>query len=119
MESVFDFWLDFCQNGRDRALRKIFRGPRFGPRCFKQFKFSVRQIAKKMKVSKTVVHNAIMKFQNKSVFINRKRSGRARVTTSREDCLIRTAVTHFPMSNSKKNVFNKFSKYLFLTKFRK
>ena len=27
-------------------------------------KFSVRQIAKKMKVCKTAVHNAIMKYQN-------------------------------------------------------
>ena len=34
-------------------------------------KFSVREIAK-MKVSKTAVHNAIMKYQNKGVFINKK-----------------------------------------------
>ena len=27
MTSVFDFFLDFCQNGRDRALQKILRGP--------------------------------------------------------------------------------------------
>ena len=26
MTSVFDFFLDFCQNGQDRALQKILRG---------------------------------------------------------------------------------------------
>ena len=55
-------------------------------------KFSVRQIAKKMKVSKTAVLNAIMKYQNEGVFIDRKRSGRPRVTTGREDCLVCKAV---------------------------
>ena len=39
-------------------------------------KFFVRQIAKKMKASKTAVHNAIMKYQNKDVFIDRKKSVR-------------------------------------------
>ena len=38
-------------------------------------KFSVRQIAKKMKVSETAVYNAIMKYQNE---------GRPSFTTSRE-----------------------------------
>ena len=35
-------------------------------------KFSVRQITKKIKVSKTTVHNTIMKYQNESGFIDRK-----------------------------------------------
>ena len=65
-------------------------------------KFSVRQIAKKMKVSKTAVHNAIMKNQNDGVFIVRKSSGRPRVTTNREDRLLRKAVTHYPTVTSKK-----------------
>ena len=34
-------------------------------------KFSVRQIAKKIKINKTAVKNAIMKYQNEGVFINR------------------------------------------------
>ena len=45
MESVFDFWRDFFQNGRDSALEigkygkstsfwKIFGGPRVGQPCF-------------------------------------------------------------------------------------
>ena len=66
-------------------------------------KFSVRQVAKKKKkkVSKTVLHNAIMKYYNEGVFIDRKRrSGRPRATTSREHHLIRKAVTHSPISTS-------------------
>ena len=41
MESVFDFWLDFCQNGRDRALRKILRGPRVGRPSPNTFKIAI------------------------------------------------------------------------------
>ena len=65
-------------------------------------KFSLRRIAKKMKVNKTAVHDAIMKYQNEGVFKDRKRSGRPRVTTSSEDRLMREAVTHSSMSTSKK-----------------
>ena len=45
MESVFDFWLNFSQNGRDKALRKILRGPngarrpRVGRPWFKAYYF--------------------------------------------------------------------------------
>ena len=60
----------------------------------RNLKFSVRQIAEKMKVSKTAVYNAIMKYQNEGVFINRKRSGRSRVTTTREDCFMYKAVSY-------------------------
>ena len=35
-------------------------------------KFSLGKIAKRMKVSKIAVHNAIIKYQNKSIFIDRK-----------------------------------------------
>ena len=64
--------------------------------------FFLLQIAKMVKVSKTAVHNAIMKYQNEGAFIDKKRSGRPRVNTSREDRLESKAVTHFPMSTSKK-----------------
>ena len=64
-------------------------------------KFSVRQIAKKMKISKTAVHNAIMKYQNEGVFIDRKRSGQSKVNTSREKRLMRKAVTHLQRVPSK------------------
>ena len=41
-------------------------------RNFKHLKFSVRQMAKKRKVSKTAMHNAILKYQNEGIFIERK-----------------------------------------------
>ena len=37
--------------------------------------FSVFEIARKVKVSKTAVHNAITKYQNEGIFTDRKRSG--------------------------------------------
>ena len=67
-----------------------------------KLKFSVRQIAKKMKVNKTAVHKTIVKYQNEGVFIDRKTSGRPRVTTSREACLMLKACSYSPMSNFKK-----------------
>ena len=64
--------------------------------------FSVRQIAKKVKVRKTAVHNAIMTYQNEGIFTDRKRSGRPKVTSSREDRFMHQIVTRSPMSSSKK-----------------
>ena len=43
-----------------------------------------------------------MKCQNKGVFIDKKRSGRPKVTTSTEDRLMRKAVTRSPISIPKK-----------------
>ena len=64
--------------------------------------FSVREIARKMKVSKTAVHNAIAKYQNKGIFTDRKRSSRPKVTSRREDRLMHKVVTRSPMSSSEK-----------------
>ena len=49
--------------------------------------FSVREIARKVKVSQTAVHNAITKYQNEGIFADRKRSCRPKVTSRREDSL--------------------------------
>ena len=64
--------------------------------------FSVREIARKVKVSKTAVHNAITKYQNEGIFTDRKRSGRPKVTSRREDRLMHKVVTRYPMSSSQK-----------------
>ena len=56
-------------------------------------KFSGRQIVKNMKIRKTAVYNAIMKYQNEGFFIDRKRFGQPKFTTSKEDRLMRKAVT--------------------------
>ena len=57
---------------------------------------------KTVKVSKTAVHNAIMKYQNEGTFKGRKRSGRPRVSSCREDCVMRKVVICSPVSSSKK-----------------
>ena len=44
-------------------------------------------MAKKMKVSKTALHNAIIKYQDENVFLSRKKSDQPRLTTSRELCV--------------------------------
>ena len=64
--------------------------------------FSVHEIARKVIVSKTAVHNAITKYQNESIFTDRKRSGRPKVTSRREDRLMHKVVTRSPKSSSKK-----------------
>ena len=63
--------------------------------------FSVRQILKKVKVSKTAVHNSIMKYQNEGTFKGRKRSGRPRVSSCREDHVVHRIVIRSPTSSSK------------------
>ena len=63
--------------------------------------FSVREIARKVKVTKTAAHNAITKYQNEGIFTDRKRSGRPKVTSRREDHLMHKVVTRSPMSSSK------------------
>ena len=64
--------------------------------------YSVCEIARKVKVIKTNVHNAITKYQNEGIFTDRKRSGRPKVTYHREDHLMHKVVTRSPMSSSKK-----------------
>ena len=64
--------------------------------------FSVREIARKLKVSKTAVHDAITKYQNEGIFTDIKRSGRPKVTSRREDRLMHKTVTRSPKSPPKK-----------------
>ena len=65
-------------------------------------KFSVREIARKVEVSKTAVHNAITKYQNEGILTDRKRSGRPKVTSRRKNRLMHKVVTRSLMNSSKK-----------------
>jgi len=64
--------------------------------------FSVHAIAKKVKVSKTAAHNAIMKYQNEGTFNDRKRPGWPRVSSCRDDHVMHKVVIRSPMSSSNK-----------------
>ena len=65
-------------------------------------KLSEHEISRQMKVSKFVVHNAIKKFQKVGTFMDSKRSGRRRISSIRDDRVIRKVVSQSPMSSDKK-----------------
>ena len=63
---------------------------------------SERQISAQMGCSKTAVHQAIAKYQHDGSYTDKKRTGRPRVTTEREDNVMRRIVVRSPMSSMKK-----------------
>ena len=63
---------------------------------------SKRQIAARLSISKTGVHQAITKHVSEGIFCDRKRSGRPRKTSIRDDNLIRRIVVRSPTSSTKK-----------------
>ena len=69
LNNFFERWR-FSQNQLNLLVEKMGKKQFFSTKeraqivTLSNLKFSVRQIAKKMKVCKTVVHNAIMKYQN-------------------------------------------------------
>ena len=63
---------------------------------------SERQIPPRLSVSKTGVHQAITKHVSEGIFCDRKRSGRSRKTSIRDDNLIRWMVVRSPTSSTKK-----------------
>ena len=63
---------------------------------------SERQIAARLNVSKTGVHQAITKYVSEGIFCDTKRSGRPRKTSIRVDNLIRRMAVRSPTSSTKK-----------------
>ena len=63
---------------------------------------SERQISAQMGRSKTAVHQAIAKYQQDGSYTDEKRTGRPRVTTAREDNVMRRIVVRSPTSSMKK-----------------
>ena len=57
---------------------------------------SERQISVQMGCSKTAVHQAIAKHQQDGFYTDKKRTGRPRVTTAREDNVMRRTVVSRP-----------------------
>ena len=55
-----------------------------------------------MKVSKTCVHNAIKEFQNEGTFKDSKRSGHPRISSNRDDRVIRKVVSRSPIRSAEK-----------------
>ena len=63
---------------------------------------SERQISAQMGCSKTAVHQAIAKYQQDGFYTDKKSTGRPRVTTAREDNVMRRIVVRSPTSSMKK-----------------
>ena len=63
-----------------------------------------RPIFKQLSVSKSSIQRAIIKFKNKKIYGNRKKSNRPRKTTSRDDTSIKRAVAWSPTSSCKKTI---------------
>ena len=63
---------------------------------------SKRQISAQMWCSKTAVHKAIAKYQQDGSYTDKKRTGRPRVTTAREDNVMRRIVVRSPTISIKK-----------------
>ena len=63
---------------------------------------SERQISAQMGCSKTPVHQAIAKYQQDGSYTDKKRTVRPRVTTAREDNLMRRIVVRSPTSSMNK-----------------
>ena len=63
---------------------------------------SQRQISKQLSISKSSIKRAITKFKNKEIYSNRKKSGKPRKTTSRDDTFMKHAVARSPTNFCKK-----------------
>ena len=61
-----------------------------------------RKISRQVKISKTAVQNAIKNFQNEGTFKNSERSGRPRISSSRNEGVIRKVMSQSPMSSARK-----------------
>ena len=59
-------------------------------------------ISERLAVSKTAVHQAVIKFKNCRSYSDCKRIGRPRKTTRRDDILIKRCVVKSPTSSAKK-----------------
>ena len=87
------------QNGQKKSLTEVKRAQIV---ILHKEGVSERQIAERLSVSKTGVHQTITKHVSEGIFCDRKRSGRPRKTSIRDDNLIRRIVVRSLTSSTKK-----------------
>ena len=63
---------------------------------------SQRQISKELSISKSFIPRAIAKFKTEGIYANKKKSGRPRKTTSRDDITMNLDVGWSPTSSCQK-----------------
>ena len=108
LTSVHISWLIFLlftnffsvpKMGKKKSLSKVQKGQIV---ALHGQNLSERQISSQMGCSKTAVHQAIAKYQQDGCYTDKKRTGRPRVTTAREDNVMRRIVVRSPTSSTKK-----------------
>ena len=85
--------------GQKKSLREVQRGQII---ALHNEGLSERKISAKLKVSKTVVHQSIKKFEHYGSYKDVSKSGRPRKTTVRGDHVMKRIVTRSPMSSISK-----------------
>lgn len=85
--------------GRNKSLSPTVRAQIV---ALKQTGFTERQLANRFGCSKTAVHQAITRYEEQQTFSDRKRAGRPRVTSLRDDMIIRRLVVKSPSSSIRK-----------------
>ena len=85
--------------GKKKSLSEVQRAQIVALHCQN---LSERQISAQMGCSKTAVHQAIAKYQQDDSYTDKKRTGRPRVITAREDNVMRRIVVRSPTSSMKK-----------------
>ena len=85
--------------GRKRSLSEAQRAQIV---ILRQEGYAERAVSERLAVSKTAVHQAVVKFKNCGSSSDCKRSGRPRKTTRRDDILIKRCVVKSPTCSAKK-----------------
>ena len=92
-------FFEVLQMGKKKSLSEVHRAQIV---ALHGQNLSERLISAQIGCSKTAVHQAIAKYQEDGSYTDRKRSGRPRVSTAREDNLMRRIVMRSPTSSMKK-----------------
>ena len=71
--------------------------------AFHKNELSQCQISKQLSITKSSIQRAITKFKNEGIYGNRKKSGRPRKRTSRDDTSMKHTVAQSPASLCKKS----------------
>ena len=95
----FRHYFSCLRMGTKRSLSEAQRAP---IDILHQEGYTERAISEHLAVSKTAVHQAVVKFKNCGLYSDCKRSGRQRKTTRRNNILIKRCVVKFPTCSAKK-----------------
>ena len=85
--------------GRSKSLSEVVRAQII---VLRQEGYTERDISKRLRCSKTAVHNSMVKFNQTGSYAEAAKPGRPRKTTPRNDITMKRAATRSPVSSAKK-----------------